>query len=138
MQKTSLEIHKQFSPTKERTEKMQNMFFYDLKTVGMYAYLARTRAVHCKPPTSQKKHSLRISLISFPYRFRTTKDASTNPLIPSTTIFPHLILPRKVNKHDFERFENCCRFCVPIQNLQIPLSLIPQPKKNEDILNIMI
>ena len=100
----SLEVAKQFSPTKERLEKMQNMFFYDLKTVGMYAYLARTRERHFKSPTSQKnKHTLRISLISFPYRFRTTKDASTKPLIISTTSFPHLIRPRKVNKHVFER-----------------------------------
>ena len=53
----SLEVAKQFSPTKERLEKMQNMFFYDLKTVGMYAYLARTRERHFKSPTIQKKAS---------------------------------------------------------------------------------
>ena len=126
----SLEVAKQFSPTKERLEKMQNMFFYDLKTVGMYAYLARTRERHFKSPTSQKnKHTLRISLISFPYRFRTTKDASTKPLIISTTSFPHPIRPRKVIKHVFERFENCWRFCVPIQNFEIPLFSNLQPKK---------
>ena len=52
-----MEVAKQFSPTKERLEKMQNTFFYDLKTVGMYAYLARTRERHFKSATSQKKAS---------------------------------------------------------------------------------
>ena len=67
LQKSTLKVAKQFCPIKQGLKKIQNMFFYSFKHVGIYAYLARTHGRHFKLPTSVKTHHFLTSCLSLSF-----------------------------------------------------------------------